>query len=264
MKRGIKGARKMTLPQLADAMETAGVTDLRGDAVLPYILRAIGKQRDPRVVAALGRAARVGRGRRAAQGRQPRRRVRPLRGRADHGRLVAAAGARRLRARARQGHLRPLHRLQEPRQRAEQPRRPPRVGLPGRHLRPRAEGPAHAARPQAAEEAEGPPGKKARYSRTYCGGTKRRRGTLRRCRACWCPPWSRPSARRRRSSTARTTSARASPASGRPDPRRKAGDQLCFDSIWMRALGAAQQPVIHWINRPTFQQAVEIQGRAPR
>jgi hypothetical protein len=29
-----------------------------------------------------------------------------------------------------------------------------------------------------------------------------------------------------------------------------------------RPLGAIQQPRIHWINRPTFQQAVEIQGRA--
>ena len=57
---------------------------------------------------------------------------------------------------------------------------------------------------------------------------------------------------------------KSQPGLGPSDPRRKAGDQLCFDSIWMRALGAAQQPVIHWINRPTFQQAVEIQGRAPR
>jgi hypothetical protein len=28
----------------------------------------------------------------------------------------------------------------------------------------------------------------------------------------------------------------------------------------MRPLGAVTQPLIDWINRPTFQQAVEIQG----
>jgi hypothetical protein len=42
-----------------------------------------------------------------------------------------------------------------------------------------------------------------------------------------------------------------------------AGDQMCSDSIQFRAIGAITQPLIEWINRPTFQQAVEIQGRAP-
>jgi hypothetical protein len=36
------------------------------------------------------------------------------------------------------------------------------------------------------------------------------------------------------------------------------GDQKCFDSVMMRPLGAVTQPLIDWINRPTFQQAVEI------
>ena len=38
------------------------------------------------------------------------------------------------------------------------------------------------------------------------------------------------------------------------------GDQKCFDAIRMRPLGAVTQPLIDWINRPTFQQAVEVQG----
>ncbi len=37
------------------------------------------------------------------------------------------------------------------------------------------------------------------------------------------------------------------------------GDQMCFDKVFFRPLGAITQPLIHWINRPTFQQAVEIQ-----
>jgi hypothetical protein len=41
------------------------------------------------------------------------------------------------------------------------------------------------------------------------------------------------------------------------------GDQWCYDSVYFRPLGAVTQPLIHWINRPTFQQAVEIQGHRP-
>jgi hypothetical protein len=40
------------------------------------------------------------------------------------------------------------------------------------------------------------------------------------------------------------------------------GDQTQFahDEIGFRAIGAITQPNIPWVNRPTFQQAVEIQG----
>jgi hypothetical protein len=41
-------------------------------------------------------------------------------------------------------------------------------------------------------------------------------------------------------------------------------DQWCFDSVRFRPLGAVTLPTIHWINRPTFQQAVEIQGHRER
>jgi hypothetical protein len=43
-----------------------------------------------------------------------------------------------------------------------------------------------------------------------------------------------------------------------------AGNQMCSDSIQFRAIGAITQPLIEWINRPTFQQAVEILGHGPR
>jgi hypothetical protein len=42
-----------------------------------------------------------------------------------------------------------------------------------------------------------------------------------------------------------------------------AGDQMCSDSIQFRAIGAITQPLLEWINRPTFQQAAEIQGPRP-
>jgi hypothetical protein len=38
------------------------------------------------------------------------------------------------------------------------------------------------------------------------------------------------------------------------------GDQMCFDAISFRPLGAVTQPRIPWVNRPTYQQAIEIQG----
>ncbi len=40
----------------------------------------------------------------------------------------------------------------------------------------------------------------------------------------------------------------------------QAGDQMCSDSIQFRALGAITQPLIEWVNRPTYQQADEITG----
>jgi hypothetical protein len=37
-----------------------------------------------------------------------------------------------------------------------------------------------------------------------------------------------------------------------------AGDQMCSDSIEFKAVGVITQPLIEWVNRPTFQQADEI------
>ena len=43
-----------------------------------------------------------------------------------------------------------------------------------------------------------------------------------------------------------------------------AGDQTCFDAVRFRPVGGATQPLIPWINRPTYQQVNEIQSRVPR
>jgi acyl-homoserine lactone acylase PvdQ len=42
-----------------------------------------------------------------------------------------------------------------------------------------------------------------------------------------------------------------------------AGDQMCSDSIQFRAIGVISQPLIEWVNRPTFQQADQIVGQPP-
>jgi hypothetical protein len=85
---------------------------------------------------------------------------------------------------------------------------------------------------------------KGKYSRLYCG-----RGNRRQCRT---------------SLTRALVQAANTPASqlykddvcsqqGRPN------SQTCYDSILFRPLGAVTQPLIPWINRPTFQQVVEVQ-----
>jgi hypothetical protein len=86
---------------------------------------------------------------------------------------------------------------------------------------------------------------RGRYSRVYCG-------TRAKCRA-------------RLTASLKAALGQADPAKlygGDPvcvDAGRD-GDQKCFDAVRMRPLGAITQPLIDWINRPTFQQAVEIQG----
>ncbi len=42
----------------------------------------------------------------------------------------------------------------------------------------------------------------------------------------------------------------------------KAGDQWCWDAIDMQALGATKQPLMEWVNRPTFQQLDVITSHA--
>ena len=44
----------------------------------------------------------------------------------------------------------------------------------------------------------------------------------------------------------------------------KPGDQACYDAVRFRPVGGATQPLIPWINRPTYQQVNEIQSRVPR
>ncbi len=44
----------------------------------------------------------------------------------------------------------------------------------------------------------------------------------------------------------------------------QASDQMCFDAVDFRTVGAVGVDDIHWINRPTWQQAVEIQGHRGR
>ena len=82
-------------------------------------------------------------------------------------------------------------------------------------------------------------------NRIYCGN-----GSLERCRAAL--------------ESSLATAAAESPDQVYPaDGVCSAGDQMCSDSIQFRAIGAITQPLIEWVNRPTFQQADELVGRMP-
>ena len=53
IKAGIRGRRKMSLVELIDAMEDAGTADLRGGQVVPWALEMIGRPGDPQLAAAV-------------------------------------------------------------------------------------------------------------------------------------------------------------------------------------------------------------------
>jgi hypothetical protein len=88
-----------------------------------------------------------------------------------------------------------------------------------------------------------------RYARPFCG-----RGDLAACRRAL-----------RQSLKAALAVPASQLYSGDPTCEKagRDGDQTCFDAVSFRALGAITQPLIPWINRPTYQQAVEIAGHRP-
>lgn len=91
---------------------------------------------------------------------------------------------------------------------------------------------------------------KGRFSQAYCGG-----GKLALCR------------KRLRRSLARALRNRSDSQlyPGQPDSACEGiGDaQSCHDAVRHTAVGVITQPPIHWTDRPTFQQAVEVQGPRP-
>jgi len=100
----------------------------------------------------------------------------------------------------------------------------------------------------------GPPRRGARLSRVYCGGGRHRNGRFAPCR------------RRLLTSLGKALGAdtkllyddKVCRDYGEPS------DQWCFDAVRQRPVGAINQQLIHWINRPTFQQVVEVRKRASR
>ena len=224
-----RGARKATLLEVTEAMEDAGTVDLRGRYVLPFALDVIGRPADARAARAVGTL-------RAWVASGAHRRDADRDGTYDDAeavRLMDAWWPRWVRA-----QLTPVlgDRLTEA--------TTGYVGLgdmPSKH-----QGSAFddGIWGQVEKDLRTVLGRRVRgkLSRKLCGN-----GVLRRCRA-----------------DLTTTLIEATEVKATElyrDPGCQAGDQVCFDEVRHTPTGAITQPGIHWINRPTFQQVVEVQGR---
>jgi hypothetical protein len=237
IKRGIRGKRKMSLVGLINAMEDAGTVDLRADKPMRVALKVIGKPKDPALRAAVAKLqawARAG----------AHRRDRDNNGTYEHSDAIRYLDAWwPLWIKAEFGNQLGTNLYTGVQS---------MIGLDnapnnhGQHL-----GSAYQdgwygyaskdLRRMLGQRVRGP------YSRAYCGG-----GKLSRCRTAL-------------RSSLKAALSQADPAKlyGGDSICKDAGhdgDQKCYDMVLFRPLGGVTQPLIDWINRPTFQQVVEIQG----
>ncbi|MDP1847808.1 MAG: penicillin acylase family protein, partial [Solirubrobacteraceae bacterium] len=236
----IAGAKKIDLPGLVEAMGEAATTDLRAEQVLPLALRVIGTPRDEEMADAVAKL-------RAWVADGSHRRDRDGNGVYEHSeaiRILDAFWPRWMRAQFGRSLGDPLFEAL--------------VRAHGIDNSPNNNGAHQGSAYQtgwygyAAKDLRRVLGLRVRqpYSKRYCGG-----GTRSRCRSA-------------------LRGALAAAVDG-ADPRTlyrdaacadagKPFDQKCFDAIVFRATGGITQPMIDWQNRPTQQQAVEVQGHRPR
>jgi acyl-homoserine lactone acylase PvdQ len=254
---GIAGANTMSLTELIDAMEDAGTVDLRGDAALPWVLKVINRKPVPdaglrHALSVLDAWQKSGAHRRDANGD----------GVYEDAEAIAILDAwwpYLVTAQFRPALGGELFSRIEDILPVDDENRPNHLGSAfqggwwgyvQKDLRTllektRKNRKGHAgSNGKAAARAKGKKDKvKGRYSRIYCGN-----GRLNRCR---------------KALLASLQQALEVPESelypGVPGCT-QGNAQWCYDAIHFRVVGLIDQPFIHWINRPTFQQAVEILG----
>jgi len=239
LRRGTRGAAKMSLPEVVDAMADAATVDLRGDAVLPLALQILRGSRDPEVRAAADTLE--------AWRREGSHRIdRDQDGEYEHAeavRIMDAWWPLWVRAEFEPALGAPLFEAirsivgidNEPNNRGEHLGSAYQDGWYGFvHKDLRAVLGRRVRRP---------------LQRTFCG-----RGRLAACRVVL----------ERTLKEAVATPAAETYEDAVCAEAGRAGDQACFDSLYFRPTGAVTHPLIPWQNRPTFQQAVEVQGDRPR
>ncbi|ADB50279.1 penicillin acylase family protein [Conexibacter woesei] len=236
----MRGGRRLTLPDLASAMASAATVDLRGAKVLPWALRALGTPRDPqleRAVGLLNAWVRDGAHRRAPRAGGPYAHAEAIR-------IIDAWWPLWLTAQFEPRLGRALY----AQLRAEIPQDDPPVGRGREHHGSAYQTGWYGYAQKDLRSVLGAP-VRGRYAREYCGG-----GSPRRCRDVL--------------GRSLRAALRVPAATVYRDPfcarRGEAGSQTCFDSIAFRALGGITQPPIPWMNRPTYQQVVEVRGHRPR
>jgi acyl-homoserine lactone acylase PvdQ len=237
----LAGGRKLTLADVINAMGNAGTQDLRGVEVLPYALKILGRPSNPRLANAVRElrawvasgAHRINREHPGASGSYDQSdAVRimdawwPLLVKAD---LEPVLGPRLL------GDVENNFPINDE----------PGHGTSGGHVGSAWDVGFYGV---VQKDLRGVLGMRVRgpLNRVYCG-----RGSLKLCRAAL--------------DASLAQAIGESPQQVYPaDGVCQAGDQMCSDSIQFRAIGAIKQPLIEWINRPTFQQADEIQRDGTR
>ena len=236
----IKGRRKTTLPAMIDAMEQAGTTDLRAHVDLPLALRIIGRPGD----SSLRRAVDQLRAWQRAGGQRKDGNKDKVYEHSAAIRLMDAWWPLWVKAQFRPAlGAKAFNAIEAAVQLDNEPNNH------GDHL-----GSAYQTgwygyvrkdlRTVLKRKVRG------RYARKYCGG-----GRLKRCRQVL-----------RRSLRDAIRAARGD-IYGHDEvcaDEKRPSDQWCFDAVRQRPVGGATQPLIHWINRPTYQQVVEVQAPAPR
>jgi hypothetical protein len=233
--RAVRGGRKIGRVELVRAMEDAATVDLRGDAVLPWLLKVVGKPADPKLASAVKEL-------RAWQRSGAHRIDRDGDGEYDRAaaiRLMDAWWPLLVRAEFEPVLGKSLFKaIQGMNELSNDPNNHGQhLGSAWQHgwygyvikdLRTLLRQPV-----------------RGRYSRVYCG-----RGALMRCRSALRKALRGALA----ADPAKLYSDDVCAKAGSP------GDQTCFDAIYFRPLGAITQPLIPWQNRPTFQQVVEVEG----
>lgn len=238
--RRTKGGRKLGIADLTSAMAEAATVDLRGSQVLPWALRVLGRPRDPqlrRAVVLLRAWVDDGAHRRAAMPGGPYAHAEAIR-------ILDAWWPRWLEA-----QFSPLlGRALYAQLAAEIPQDDPPHGRGAEHHGSAFQTGWYGYAQKDLRTLLGTP-VRGRYGRVYCG-----RGSLRRCRSVL---------ERSLRAALQVPAARlyADPACARLG---RAGSQTCFDAIFSKALGGISQPAIPWMNRPTYQQVVEVRRRLPR
>jgi acyl-homoserine lactone acylase PvdQ len=226
----LKGGHKLTLPELVDAMEVAGTVDLRGMTALPLALRVLGTPSDPKLAAAVrtlrawakSGAHRIDRNKDGVYDD------------ADAVRIMDAWWPRLIQAMFQPVMGKPLlDRLEATYEVDNEPNNH------GAHLGSAYQNGFYGYVAKDLKRVLHRPVAQ-QYAVPFCG-----RGELAACRDALASSLS---------AALGESATDTYPA----DDVCKAGDQACLDDVRFRPLGGVTQPLIPWINRPTYQQAVEV------
>jgi acyl-homoserine lactone acylase PvdQ len=243
IKKLIAGHRKTTLPELVGAMEDAATVDLRADRDLPDILAVLGQPTDPQLAAAAAELA-------AWHADGSHRVDRGQTGSYTHAHAIAILDAWWPLLVA--GEFEPAlgadlyDRLTAQLSIDD----PPNSGSGMNHVGSAYDTGWFGYVDKDLRHLLGRPERGA-FHRVYCGD-----GDLAACRNMLTETLGQALAK-----AADPQTLYADPTCGAAN---RPGDQECFDAISFSPIGVTTVPLMPWVNRPTYQQAVEIPGHRPR